>query len=145
MEILGRYLNVYGIGAVKFVDKQWNTQKAQDVHTVKFSYINFNSISPVLGRIKLRFPNVENYVFRETNFVSLGQLNAMADTQGLKSITIDLEGNPLANKNWRTYAIYRLSHWGLKQINGVEISEGEVSDAENTYGGLSGKTFFLST
>lgn len=52
VEILGRYLNVYGMGAIKFVDKQWNAQKAHDVHTVKFSYINFNSISPVLGRIK---------------------------------------------------------------------------------------------
>lgn len=159
VEILGRYLNVYGVGAIKFVDKQWNTQKAQDVHTVKFSYINFNSISPILGRIKIRFPNVEHYVFRETNFVCLGQLvrtiffafynncqristllflkNAMADTQGLKSITIEGEGNPLASKNWRTYAIYRLNHWGLKQINGVEISEDEIAEAENTFGELS--------
>lgn len=137
MEICGRYLNVYGVGAIRFIDKQWNAQKANDVHTVKFSYINFNSISPVLGRIKTRFPNVENYVFRETNIMCLGQLNAMADTQGLKSITIDPEGNPLAHKNWRTYAIYRLSHWGLKQTNGVEVTEDEVDDAENTYGGLS--------
>lgn len=76
-------------------------------------------------------------MFRETNFVCLGQLNAMADTQGVKSIVIDPEGNPLANKNWRTYAIYRLNHWGLKQINGVEISDEEVAEAENTYGGLS--------
>lgn len=74
VEILGRYLNVYGVGAIKFVDKQWNAQKALDVHTVKFSYINFNSISPIIGRIKVRFPNVENYVFRETNIVCLGQL-----------------------------------------------------------------------
>lgn len=128
---------MYGVGAIKFVDKQWSVQKAQDVHTVKFSYINFNSISPILGRIKVRFPNVENYVFRETNIVCLGQLNGMADTQGLKSITIEAEGNPLANKNWRTYAIYRLNHWGLKQINGVEISDDEICEAENTFGGLS--------
>lgn len=61
----------------------------------------------------------------------------MADTQGLKSITIEGEGNPLASKNWRTYAIYRLNHWGLKQINGVEISEDEIAEAENTFGELS--------
>ena len=137
MEICGRYLNVYGVGAVKFVDKQWNIQKANDVHTVKFSYINFNSISPILGRVKVRFPNAENYVFRETNMTCLGQLNALADTQGLKSITIDVEGNPLAHKNWRLYAIYRLGHWGLKQINGIDITEEESVEAENTYGGLS--------
>jgi leucine-rich repeat-containing protein 49 len=126
-----------GVGAIKFVDKQWNSAKAQDVHTVKFSYINFNNISPILSRIKVRFPNVENYVFRETNFVCLGQLNALADTQGVKSITIDPLGNPLANKNWRTYAVYRLHHWGLKQINGVEITEAELQEAEKTFGGLS--------
>lgn len=64
VEICGRYLNVYGNGALKFVDKPWNVQKANDVHTVKFSYINFNSISPILCRIKPRFQNVEHYVFR---------------------------------------------------------------------------------
>jgi leucine-rich repeat-containing protein 49 len=144
VEILGRYLNVYGVGAIKFVDKQWNTQKAQDVHTVKFSYINFNSISSILARIKVRFPNVEHYVFRETNICCLGQLNAMADTQGLKSITIDPEGNHLVanNKNWRTYAIWRLNHWGLKQINGMEITDDEIIDAENTYSGLSDLVLF---
>lgn len=139
MEILGRYLNVYGVGAIKFVDKQWNVQKAQDVHTVKFSYINFNSISTILGRVKVRFPNVENYVFRETNIICLGQLNAMADTQGLKSITIDPEGNHIVanNKNWRAYCIWRLNHWGLKSINGLEITEEEIAEAEKAYNGLS--------
>jgi leucine-rich repeat-containing protein 49 len=63
----------------------------------------------------------------------------MADTQGLKSITIDPEGNHIVanNKNWRTYAIWRLSHWGLKSINGLEITEEEIAEAENTYNGLS--------
>lgn len=63
----------------------------------------------------------------------------MADTQGLKSITIDPEGNHIVanNKNWRAYAIWRLSHWGLKSINGLEITEEETAEAENTYNGLS--------
>jgi leucine-rich repeat-containing protein 49 len=63
----------------------------------------------------------------------------MADTQGVKSITIDPEGNHIVanNKNWRTYAIWRLSHWGLKSINGLEITEEEIAEAENTYNGLS--------
>lgn len=30
-----------------------------------------------------------------------------------------------------------MNHWGLKQINGAEISDDEISEAENTYGGLS--------
>lgn len=137
IEICGRYLNVYGLGALKFIDKQWNIQKATDVHTVKFSYINFNSISSVLFRIKSRFPNADNFIFRETNIMCLGQLNALSEIQGMISLIIELEGNPICSKEWRSYAIYRLSHWGLKEINGTEITEEETLSAETTYSGLS--------
>ncbi|XP_058454050.1 uncharacterized protein LOC131432028 [Malaya genurostris] len=137
IEICGRYLNVYGMGALRFIDKQWNMSKASDVHTVKFSYINFNNITAVLCRIKIRFVNAENFIFRETNITCLGQINALAESQGIASLTIDPEGNPIATKNWHSYAIYRLSHWGLKQINGTEITEEEVRSAENMYSGLS--------
>uniref|UniRef100_A0A182Q7X9 Dynein axonemal assembly factor 1 homolog n=1 Tax=Anopheles farauti TaxID=69004 RepID=A0A182Q7X9_9DIPT len=137
IEICGRYLNVYGLGALRFIDKQWNVQKACDVHTVKFSYINFNSITAILCRIKVRFVNAENFIFRETNIACLGQINALAESQGIASLTIDPEGNPLAGRSWRSYAIYRLSHWGLKQVNGTEVTPEEVQTAEATYAGLS--------
>ncbi|XP_062564281.1 ras guanine nucleotide exchange factor V [Armigeres subalbatus] len=137
IEICGRYLNVYGMGALRFIDKQWNMTKASDVHTVKFSYINFNSITAILCRIKIRFVNAENFIFRETNITCLGQINALAESQGIASLTIDPEGNPITSKPWRNYAIYRLSHWGLKQINSIEITEEEVQEAENMYAGLS--------
>ncbi|XP_049535479.1 mucin-19 [Anopheles darlingi] len=137
IEICGRYLNVYGLGALRFIDKQWNMQKACDVHTVKFSYINFNSITAILCRIKVRFVNAENFIFRETNITCLGQINALAESQGIASLTIDPEGNPLAAKPWRSYAIYRLSHWGLKQVNGTEVTAEEVQTAESMYAGLS--------
>uniref|UniRef100_A0A182JS02 Dynein axonemal assembly factor 1 homolog n=1 Tax=Anopheles christyi TaxID=43041 RepID=A0A182JS02_9DIPT len=137
IEICGRYLNVYGLGALRFIDKQWNMQKACDVHTVKFSYINFNSITAILCRIKVRFVNAENFIFRETNITCLGQINALAESQGIASLTIDPEGNPLAGRPWRSYAIYRLSHWGLKQVNGAEVTPEEVQQAEAQYAGLS--------
>uniref|UniRef100_A0A1B0CGV2 Dynein axonemal assembly factor 1 homolog n=1 Tax=Lutzomyia longipalpis TaxID=7200 RepID=A0A1B0CGV2_LUTLO len=137
IEICGRYLNVYGVGALKFIDKQWNVQKANDVHTVKFSYVNFNNISTILNKVKIRFPNAENFIFRETNINCLGQLNALAEIQGINSLIIDPEGNGICSKNWRSYAIYRLSHWGLKQINGTDVTPDEVSTAELAYSGLS--------
>ncbi|XP_059621850.1 uncharacterized protein LOC132265283 [Phlebotomus argentipes] len=137
IEICGRYLNVYGVGALKFIDKQWNVQKANDVHTVKFSYVNFNSISTILSKVKVRFPNAENFIFRETNINCLGQINALAEIQGINSLIIDPEGNGICTKSWRSYAIYRLSHWGLKQINGTDVTPDEVSMAELAYSGLS--------
>ncbi|TDG53314.1 hypothetical protein AWZ03_000129 [Drosophila navojoa] len=138
IEICGRYLNIYGQGALRFIDKQWNPSKANDVHTLNFSYINFNSIVCMLGRIKIRFPHAEHFVFRETNISSLGQLNALAELQGLTSLVIDVEGNNITSKPaWRAYAIYRLSHWGLKQLNGQEVTEAETEAANAMYAGLS--------
>ncbi|XP_041450014.1 uncharacterized protein LOC111081161 [Drosophila obscura] len=138
IEICGRYLNIYGQGALRFIDKQWNPAKANDVHTLNFSYINFNSIVSILGRIKLRFPHAEHFVFRETNISCLGQLNGLAELQGLGSLLIDAEGNGITAKvAWRAYAIYRLSHWGLKQLNGQEVTEAEVEAANAMYAGLS--------
>jgi hypothetical protein len=37
--------------------------------------------------------------------------------QGITSLTINEEGNPIYRKAWRQYAIYRLEHWGLLYIN----------------------------
>lgn len=137
IEICGRYLNVYGSGAIKFIDRQWNTQKANDVHTLKFSYVNFSNIITIFSRIKNRFPNAEHYVFRETNINCLGQLNALAEIQGITSLTIDPEGNAICTKPWRLYAIYRLAHWGIKTINEIEVTEQEIDEAQSIYEGLS--------
>lgn len=67
----------------------------------------------------------------------MGQLNALAEVQGLTSVTIDKEGNAITSKNWETYAIYRLSHWGLKFINGKEITEEDINLANTEYQALS--------
>jgi hypothetical protein len=37
--------------------------------------------------------------------------------QGITSLSIKEEGNPIYQKPWRQYAIYRLEHWGLLYIN----------------------------
>ncbi|CAH1393185.1 unnamed protein product [Nezara viridula] len=121
IEINGNVLNVYGQGALRFIDRPWNTSKAKEVTTVKFSYLDFNYISLILGRVKYRFPKAENYCFVETNIYCLGQINALADIQGLTSLTIEKKGNPISEKEWRSYAIYRLSHWGLKTINESQV------------------------
>lgn len=137
IEICGRYLNVYGQCALRFIDKQWNSSKANDVSTVKFNYVNFNGITSVLNKLKIRFPNIDHFCFKETNIYCLGQLNALAEVQGLISLTVDSEGNPITLKNWRSYAIYRLSHWGLSTINGVEVTENEIKQANSEFQSLS--------
>lgn len=106
---------------MRFIDRPWNPIKAGDVITVRFNYVNFNNLATVLGRLKQRFPNAEHFLFRDTNIQHLGQLNALADIQGLTSLTIYPEGNPIYQKEWRSYAVYRLSHWGLTSINDLQV------------------------
>lgn len=107
------------------------------MNTVKFNYANFNGMTGLWGRLKQRFPNAENFIFKETNIQYLGQLNALAEIQGLQSLFIESEGNPIVEKKWRSYAIFRLSHWGLRSINGEEITEDEISNANEEYQSLS--------
>lgn len=113
---------VTGKNSAKHIDKAWNADKVNDVTTIKFSCVAFNSLVPVFNRIKYRFPNVEHLVFSECDLNYLGQLNALADVQGLTSIEILPERNLIVTKDWRLYAIYRLHHWGLQCINNVQVS-----------------------
>lgn len=94
--------------------------KAQDVNIVKFNYVQFNDVAKILSKLKSRFPHAEHFIFKETNINLLGQLNALAEVQGLTSIQIDA-GNPIVSKDWKMYAIFRLAHWGLAVINGKEV------------------------
>lgn len=130
-------MNIYGQGALKFIDKSWNATKANDVNTVKFNYVNFNGMTGLWGRLKQRFPNAEHFIFKETNIQFLVQLNALAEIQGLQSLAIEAEGNPITVKNWRSYAIFRLFHWGLRVINGQEVTEDEIKAANEEYQSLS--------
>lgn len=67
----------------------------------------------------------------------MGQLNSLAELQGLTSLTIEPEGNSICLKQWRPYAVYRLAHWGIKMINDAEITAQEIDEAQKTYSGLS--------
>ncbi|XP_011632432.1 leucine-rich repeat-containing protein 49 isoform X2 [Pogonomyrmex barbatus] len=135
IEIVGRCLNVYGQGALRFIDRTWDVSKAHDVNIVKFNYVQFNDVAKVLSKLKNRFPHAEHFVFKETNINLLGQLNALAEIQGLTSIQIDT-GNPIVSKKWKMYAIFRLAHWGLSIINGKEITAEDVELANQEYTGL---------
>ncbi|KYQ49264.1 Leucine-rich repeat-containing protein 49 [Trachymyrmex zeteki] len=135
IEIVGRCLNIYGQGALRFIDRTWDVSKAQDVNIVKFNYVQFNDVAKILSKLKNRFPHAEHFVFKETNINLLGQLNALAEVQGLTSIEIDA-GNPIVSKDWKMYAIFRLAHWGLAVINGKEITAEDVELANQEYTGL---------
>lgn len=82
--------------------------------------MQFNDVAKFLNKLKNRFPYAKHFVFKDTDISLLGQLNALAEIQGLTSIQIET-GNPIMSKDWKMYAIFRLTHWGLTVINGKEV------------------------
>jgi leucine-rich repeat-containing protein 49 len=36
---------------------------------------------------------------------------------------IGILGNPIVFKDWQSYAIYRLAHWGLSCVNGKKVTK----------------------
>lgn len=53
---------------------------------------------------------------------SLSQINALGQIPGLKTLTIESEGNPILQLSlWRMYAVYRLGPT-IELINGTTVS-----------------------
>ena len=136
IELDGDLLSVYGAQSLKFLDRPWNRLRAMKATTVQFNFVAFDDLVGYLPKFRLTFPNVQNFEFLETDINSLGQLNALAALQGITSLFIGEEGNPIFPKNWRTYAIYRLEHWGLRFTNNAEITDEDIITAHRAYGSL---------
>ncbi|XP_068620525.1 leucine-rich repeat-containing protein 49 [Battus philenor] len=137
VEVCDGTVSAWGTGAVRRLSKDWDWEKARSVNRAAFHYVHFNAVAQSLSELKSRFPNITHISVRATGLQYLGQLHALAELRGLTGLTIMPEGNPICAKIWREYAIYRLAHWGLKEINDEQITDEEIKSANNTYNGLS--------
>jgi leucine-rich repeat-containing protein 49 len=95
IELDGDLVNVFGPQALKFLDRPWNRQRSLKATTIQFNFVSFDDLVPYLCRIKQTFPNLVNFEFLETDIRSMGQLNALAIVQGISSLIIGKEGNPI--------------------------------------------------
>ena len=64
----------------------------------QFNFVSFDDLVPYLPRFRQTFPNVENFEFIETDIRSLNQLNALALVQGITSLNVNPDGNPISVK-----------------------------------------------
>ncbi|XP_074650110.1 leucine-rich repeat-containing protein 49-like [Tubulanus polymorphus] len=134
-ELDGDTLNLYGIGSLDALDRNWGIQAAAAINTVAFKFIDFDEIVQHLHKIRARFPSVHTLIFSATNIQNLHQINALACVRRLDCLTIELEGNPVAQFNlWKIYTIYRLAHFSLRKLNDEEVTAGDVLNAERLFG-----------
>ncbi|XP_053127968.1 leucine-rich repeat-containing protein 49 [Hemicordylus capensis] len=137
VEIEGDTLFLYGSGALESLDRNWSVQTAGSIVTISFIFIEFDEIVPVLPKLKIKFPNFLHLKFKETNLVMLQQFNALAQVRRLEQLTVDAQGNPVvAFTLWKYYVLFRLSHFSLQKINGIEITQNDMVMAEKLFGVL---------
>ena len=98
IELEADLLSVYGQQSLRFLDRPWNRQRALKATTVQFNFVSFDDLVPYLPRFRQTFPNVENFEFIETDIRALNQLNALSLVQGITSLNIGSEGNPISAK-----------------------------------------------
>ncbi|KAI5633199.1 leucine-rich repeat domain-containing protein [Phthorimaea operculella] len=137
VEVCDGVVSAWGAGAVRRLSRDWEWERARTVTQAAFHYVHFNAVAQSLPELKTKFPNVTHISFRATGLQWLGQLHALAELRGVTGLTILPEGNPIHAKIWREYAVYRLAHWGLKEINNETVTEEEIKLANITYNGLS--------
>ena len=95
IELDGDLVNVFGAQALKFLDRPWNKQRSLKATSIQFNFVSFDDLVPYLSRLKQNFPNLANFEFLETDIRTMSQLNALALLQGLSSLVIGKEGNPV--------------------------------------------------
>ncbi|CAH0401174.1 unnamed protein product [Chilo suppressalis] len=137
VELSDGTVSAWGAGAVRRLARDWEWEKARTVSRAAFHYVHFNAVAQSLPELKSKFPNVTHISVRATGLQWLGQLHALAELRGLTGLTVLPEGNPINSKTWREYAVYRLAHWGLKEINEELITDEEIKSANQTFNGLS--------
>ncbi|KAH0619821.1 hypothetical protein JD844_014141 [Phrynosoma platyrhinos] len=137
VEIDGDILYLYGSGALESLDRNWSIQTAGSVAIVSFIFIDFDEIVPVLPKLKIKFPNFVHLKFKETNLVMLQQFNALAQVRRLEQLTVDAQGNPIVTFTlWKYYVLFRLNHFNLQKINGIEVTQNDIVMAERLFGVL---------
>ncbi|XP_023939956.1 leucine-rich repeat-containing protein 49 [Bicyclus anynana] len=137
VEVSDGLVSAWGAGAVRRLARDWDWERARTVTRASFHYVHFHAVAQCLPELKAKFPNVTHISVRATGLQHLGQLHALAELRGVTGLNIMPEGNPICVKVWREYAVYRLAHWGLKEINDEQVTDEEIKMANKTYSGLS--------
>uniref|UniRef100_A0A2A4JDF5 Leucine-rich repeat-containing protein 49 n=1 Tax=Heliothis virescens TaxID=7102 RepID=A0A2A4JDF5_HELVI len=137
VEVCDGVVSAWGAGAVRRLSRDWDWERARTVTRAAYHYVHYNAVAQSLPELKAKFPNVSHISFRATGLQWLGQLHALSELRGVTGLTVLPEGNPINGKTWREYAVYRLAHWGLKEINDEPVTDEEIKLANRTYNGLS--------
>ena len=102
-----------------------------------FTRLEFDQLAPLLAGLRQRFPQAAAVRLGPVRLSSLSQLNAISRLRELQQLTVEPAGNPVTEQPlWRSYAVYRLHHWGLRRINETPVTDEEAAAAAVRFGPL---------
>jgi leucine-rich repeat-containing protein 49 len=136
-EVVNGVLHLYGPRAVEVLETSSFGCPSETVKGLSFHFVDFTKIAHYLQGISVVLPCVKNLEFHCCSMSTYVEVNALAVLPVLHKLTITEEGNPLTRLvHWRTYAIYRLSHLQLTQLNNQEVTTEDLITSEQVFGGL---------
>lgn len=72
-------LRIYGNGTLAYPELLWDKCTTTNATCVLFENIEFDDITEIFPCLRIRFPNLERFIFSETNINKLGQLNVLSE------------------------------------------------------------------
>ncbi|XP_076103631.1 leucine-rich repeat-containing protein 49-like isoform X10 [Mytilus galloprovincialis] len=137
-DLEGDTLTLYGTQSLEALDRNWGMQAAGAVTHIIFKFIEFEDIAKQLYKVRTKFPGVQTLTFSATNIRSYQQINALSSVRRFDNLIVENEGNPITKFTlWRSYVVFRLAHFALKKINDMEVTAGDIVNAEKLYGPVS--------
>ncbi|XP_063434338.1 leucine-rich repeat-containing protein 49-like isoform X4 [Mytilus trossulus] len=137
-DLEGDTLTLYGTQSLEALDRNWGIQAAGAVTHIIFKFIDFEDIAKQLYKVRTKFPGVQTLTFSATNIRSYQQINALSSVRRFDNLIVENEGNPITKFTlWRSYVVFRLAHFALKKINDMEVTAGDIVNAEKLYGPVS--------
>ncbi|XP_071168464.1 leucine-rich repeat-containing protein 49-like isoform X27 [Mytilus edulis] len=137
-DLEGDTLTLYGTQSLEALDRNWGMQAAGAVTHIIFKFIDFEDIAKQLYKVRTKFPGVQTLTFSATNIRSYQQINALSSVRRFDNLIVENEGNPITKFTlWRSYVVFRLAHFALKKINDMEVTAGDIVNAEKLYGPVS--------
>lgn len=138
-------LNFYGNKSLEEIDNNTTQQQiASNISIITFRYIDFNKISKYIIKIRNKFINLTTLIFSCCNIQTLNQLNCLSELRRLDNIVINKDDNPIAQiPIWKYYALYKLNHLNIKQIDNKLVQPEDQLYAEKLFSPLAELTLEL--
>lgn len=136
-------IHIGGLNVIRMLNQiNWSTEEVDHIHCLVFNGLNLDHLSPYYSSLRAIFPNLHQFVFRNVllppslnNITALMHLESRIWADWIHKLTIETpQQHDPSLGSWKLYAVYRFHLFGLRCINGQEVTLSNIHDAHDRYG-----------